>query len=406
MKHDYDVVVVGGGPCGSFSALQAAKKGVSVAVFEEHREVGIPVHCPGHISIKGLRQIGLYPLPNKVIENVFYGARFYSPKGVEFSIRFHSPVTCTVNREFFDKYLKKLAENFGTQYYLKSRVKSVITAENSRVKGVKVQYNSKDAEVYSKMVIDAEGISARLTREAGLKLPRETRLLKAVHAEIENVKDIEDDAVEVYLGNAYAPGFYCWIIPKKDGKAKVGLAVREGDPRDFLKKLMLKHPEASLKLKKSKIVYKHFHSISLGGPIPKTFSNGFLVVGDAASQVKPTTGGGIIIGLNCAKIAAEVAVEALNKGDISENYLSQYQKRVSKLMGFDMKTMLIIRKIMDRMADKKIDSIAHFYEKMRMNEAVKNIKEIDFQGKAMINAIKDPRILAFLTYSFITCILP
>lgn len=398
MKHDYDIVVVGGGPCGSFTALNALKKNVSVAVFEEHHDVGIPVHCPGHISINGLRQLGLYPLPNMLAENSFSGAKFYSPQGMKFSVRFNSPITCTVNRASFDKYIKRMAEKFGVYYHFESRVEALIK-ENSHVKGVEVQSKDGRRKVYSKIVVDAEGVSARLAKMAGLESSR--HVLKAVHAEVENVRDIEEDTVEVYLGNTYAPGFYSWLIPLKDGRAKIGLAVKEGNPMEFLKKLILRHPEASLKLRNSKILHVRFHAISLGGPVSKAFSNGFLAVGDAASQSKPTTGGGIITGLNCARIAAEVAVEALNSGDASERRLKQYQRGISKLMGLDMNAMHVMRKIIDKISDSKIEKIANFYNRMEIYKVVKNIKEIDFQGKALLKAIKDPRILAFLTYSFI-----
>ena len=92
---------------------------------------------------------------------------------------------------------------------------------------------------------------------------------------------------------------------------RLGLATNKGNPRDFLHKLMTKHPVASKQLGKAKITQIGYHAISLGGPINRTYANGFLAVGDCASQVKPTTGGGVIFGLTCAKIAAETASEAI-----------------------------------------------------------------------------------------------
>ena len=58
-----DAIVVGGGPVGSYAALNLAKKGVKTTVFEEHPQIGLPSHCAGHISIRSLRNMGLYPLP-------------------------------------------------------------------------------------------------------------------------------------------------------------------------------------------------------------------------------------------------------------------------------------------------------------------------------------------------------
>ncbi len=81
-----DAVVVGAGPVGSYAALQLAKSGVAVTVYEEHPQIGVPSHCAGHISIKSLRKIGLYPLPDGVEENTFCAANFYSPQGTRFSL--------------------------------------------------------------------------------------------------------------------------------------------------------------------------------------------------------------------------------------------------------------------------------------------------------------------------------
>ena len=72
-------IVIGGGPVGSYAALNLAKLGVKVSVFEEHPEIGLPSHCAGHISIRSLRSMGLYPLPNGIVENTFDTANFYSP---------------------------------------------------------------------------------------------------------------------------------------------------------------------------------------------------------------------------------------------------------------------------------------------------------------------------------------
>ena len=88
----------------------------------------------------------------------------------------------------------------------------------------------------------------------------------------------------------------------------MGLATNQGNPHEFLRSLMFKHPVASKQLGKAKITQIGYHAITLGGPISKTYANGFLTCGDCASQVKPTTGGGVIFGLTCAKIAAQTAI--------------------------------------------------------------------------------------------------
>ena len=244
-----DVIVVGGGPVGSYTALNLAKLGAKVTVFEEHPSIGLPSHCAGHISIRSLKANGLYPLPKGIVENTFDTANFYSPSGFKFPLHLSCPVTAVLNRSLLDQYLAKQAQAAGANFHLNSRVQSLIIEDNF-VKGVKLDDNQ---NVNSKITVDAEGISSRLLKQAGLKPLNPKKLVYAVQADVSNVKNVESNAVEVYFGRSYAPGFYGWLIPKLDGSAKVGLATNKGNPADFLKNLMFKHPVASKQLANAKI---------------------------------------------------------------------------------------------------------------------------------------------------------
>jgi geranylgeranyl reductase family protein len=380
-------------------ALNLAKLGFQVRVFEEHGEVGVPSHCPGHLSIKGLKNLGLHKLPAEIVQNVFYGVVFHSPKNIEFSVRFSSPVTCTVNRVLFDKYIAEMAEKRGALYHLNSRVESLIV-KSGFVDGVCVKGHGEKAQFHAKIVVDAEGIASRILRLAGLSSLNPSALVHGVHAEVENVKCMEEDCVEVFLGENYAPGFYAWLIPKGDGKAKVGLAAKNGNPKELLRRLMVKHPTASRKMREAKILHMAFHPLPLGGPVLKVCSNGFLAVGDVASQVKPTTGGGVIFGMSCARVAAEVVGEALRRNDFSSEFLSLYQKRCEEIFGFDMKVMLKIRKILNGLSDEKIDEAITLCKRLNLSEALRSVDEIDFQGRTLLRLLRSPRTLPALIYSF------
>jgi digeranylgeranylglycerophospholipid reductase len=400
MKTVSDAIVIGGGPCGSFAALNLAKLGAGVTVFEEHNEIGVPSHCAGHLSIKSLRNLGLYPLPAKIVEDVFYGANFYSPKGTKFSVRFSYPMTCAVNRTLFDKHIAEMAQTAGVHYLLNSRVQS-LQIEDGFVKGVTAHQNGEN-KFSAKVVVDAEGISSRILRQTGLSSLNRNALVYAVQAEMENVKDTEPDAVEVFLGKDYAPGFYGWLIPSTNGRAKVGLAGRTGNPKELLQRLILTHPVASKQLRRAKLLRMAFHPISLGGQIQRTYTNGFLAVGDVASHVKPTTGGGVIFGLTCAKIAAETAFQAIQKNHFSSDFLRLYQKRCEDLLGFDFSVMTRLRRTLDAISDEKIEEAIHFCKKIRLEKTLQDIEEIDFQGKTLVRVLRKPRILAALVYfSFI-----
>jgi digeranylgeranylglycerophospholipid reductase len=399
MKNFSDVVVAGGGPSGSFAAFNLAKQGANVTVFEEHGDIGVPSHCPGHLSIEGLKRLGLYPLPKGIVENTFCGAMFHSPNGKSFSVRFSHPVTCVVNRIFFDRYIAEMAEGAGAEYLLNSKVESLVV-EHDFVKGVSIREHGNMMKKSAKIVIDAEGVSSRILRLAGLSSLNRHMLANGVQAEVENVKDIEPDMVEVFLGKDYADGFYAWLIPIGDGKAKVGLAAKTGNPKELLGRLMLKHPVASKKLKTAKIIHMGFHPLTLGGPIAKSYGNGFLAVGDVASQVKPTTGGGVVFGMTCARVAVNVAYEALSRNDFSCEFLRAYQRRCKEILGFDTKVMLGIRRMLDTMSDDRLDKAISLCKKLNLDKSFQNAKDIDLQGQTILHLLPNPRVLVALFYFF------
>lgn len=392
-----NAVVVGAGPTGCFAAIELAKHGVDTTVFEEHSEIGLPSHCAGHLSIRSLKNLGLYSLPNNIIENTFSNATFYSPSGSRFSVHLKQPVTCTLNRELFDKFLAEKAQAAGARFRLNSRVSSLLV-DNGTVVGINVEKANNIKKVPAKIVVDAEGVGSRLLKETDLSNVSRKKLVYSVEAEIENVQNIDRDTVEVFLGKDYASGFYAWIIPLLDETAKVGLATNVGNPKVLLQKLMAKHPVASKQFIRARIRRITFHSIPLSGIIQKAYTDGFLAVGDAASQVKPTTGGGVIFGLTCAQIAADVASEAINKSNVSSSFLQQYQKRCIDKLGFDFRVMLQVRKFLDSLSDEKLDHAINFFNKIGVDKALSDVEEIDFQGRLFLQLLMKPAAIGAIAY--------
>lgn len=397
-----DIIVVGGGPTGAFSALQATKLGAEVTVCEEHDRATGHSHCTGHVSLTGMKQLGL-KLPEGLVENEIKSASFYSPSGCKFSVRFPASISCVINRGLFDQWLLDKSVDAGARVFHHTRVKSLLIREGS-VKGVVVRRDGEFREIASRVVVDAEGVSCNLVKRARL-LPAHRRLIvRGIHAEVDRVQGVDEDTVEVFLSRSLAPGFFAWIVPRRDGTAKIGLGTESGSPRDCLRNFINHNQIASPKLKRSHITCETYHPIPLGGPISKTFYDGLLIVGDAASQVKPTTGGGLISGLSCAKIAGEVAAQAVQMGN-SSDFLAEYERRWKKKIGFEMKMMKWIRLILNRLGDRKLDQLITLCTRLTLDDTLVKVRDIDLQGTSLIQIAMSPRLMAtglyFLIASFL-----
>jgi flavin-dependent dehydrogenase len=164
---------------------------------------------------------------------------------------------------------------------------------------------------------------------------------------------------------------------------------------------MMKHPTISPRLRKARILSKIFHPITLGGPASKTYANGFLAVGDAASQVKPTTGGGVVFGMTCSKVAAQVAREALRRNDVSEGFLVAYQNECRRLLGFDARFMLKVRRMLNTLSDAKVDRMLDFCSKAGLDKTLRNFGDLDLQGRSFLHMLGRPRVVPMLFYLFL-----
>ncbi len=402
MAKSVDIAVVGGSVSGGAAAFTAAGRNASVALFEEHRDLGYPNHCPGHVSIAGLRRVGI-KLPRQLLENEIRGGKFYSPRGYELKFTFPEPIFLVLNRVGLERYLVMEAGRRGAEVNVGSRVVGV----SKRYDGyrlLEVKRGSQREVWDAKVVLDAEGYSATLSKQLGLPSPSMKMAVYGAHAIVEGVEDLEDGLVEVFYGNKVAPGFYAWIIPMKDGRAKIGLASNVGRTKRYMQYFMHHHPIASKKLRKSKITYELYYPITLGGPIDRTYADGFLVIGNAASQVKPTTGGGIIFGMLAGRRAAEVALAALEQNNCLAENLALYDQLWRKELGFDLDAMLWIRRILNRLSDARLDKIFKVYLRMggpNRYDGVGRVLFSDLQGRSVMKSLLRPRALPIILYSLV-----
>jgi len=401
-RNSIDILIVGCGVSGATTALAAADKAASVTILEEHQSVGVPSHCSGHVGIRGFKQFAP-TLPEKIIENEIKGAVLTAPNGRSLTLARSDPVTLVLNRTEFDQHLTRLALKKGADLHVNSRVESVKRFDHGFQ--VKLDPSKYPNEYFCKVLIDAGGCGAPVSRYVGIPSLNSQTLVNSAQCNVDNISDVESDLVEVYYGQTYAPGFFGWIIPRRDGSAKVGLAAgARTNVHTCFERFLRKHPIVSPKLKNAKILSKPmYHPIPVGGTRAKTYADRFLSVGDAAAQVKPTTGGGIVFGLICGKIAGETAVTAVRDENFSSLAMKKYEDAWRSVIGFDLSAMTFLRRLLYRIPDKHLNKLFDLSNELRIDDVLSKTSDIDFQGQTLFGLARDPRLfLAFLSMSVLS----
>jgi len=357
--HHYDIAVIGAGPAGSMAAKYAAKAGAAVVLLEEHPSVGWPVECAGLLGEKAIRESELAGSFGHHTLRGLKGACIYSPGGFRMDFKASSNRAFVVDRRLFDRELALDAIRAGADLWLHSSVRRL-----RREYGGRILTLGDGSELRSKIVISSEGVRARIARRAGIAAAQ--KILSGAQVEVPfNVEDPEK--VEVHLGAA--PGLFAWVIPIGEETARIGLCANEWGCdrlRSFLQKDLIRR-----RLRGSPV------GLFVGGlplgPPASTAREGFMAVGDAAGQVKPTSGGGIYPGLVCAKIAGNVAAAAVQEGDCSAKNLAEYDRLWRAAVGRELAIGMKVNRWLNRMSPAEIDEVVSFLSKKPL--LIKTIEE-------------------------------
>ncbi len=345
--------IIGAGPSGNYLAYLLSKNNHDVQVFEEHKEIGHPVQCTGIVTSELEEFI---PLDKSFLVNKINHARIYSPQGNSVLITFKKP-DLIVDRKKFDQYLAGLAQARGAVYHLGSKY------ESNGDKQVKIN----GINIKTDKIIGADGPLSRVAKNNGLWCDR-----KFVTGHQFTLKvPCEKDLVEFWLGI----GMFGWLVPENESTARVGV-VAYNNPTSHIKKLL------SQRAPKAKIISQESGLIPIYNPKQVLQSGNVSLVGDAATQVKATSFGGIVHGLKAAKLLAQ-------------DY-NNYPKLCKKYLNRDLYLSLLIRKTLDKFSPEDYNELINLFSTTKVKRILET-KSRDYPTKFILDLIlAQPKVLKFL----------
>ena len=301
------ITIVGAGPVGCYLGQLLKSYGFSPLILEEHPKIGVPAHCAGLVGSSFFRDSKI-PLPEDVIINRLNGAIIYYKE--------QSFVLKRKNAAFVIDRIK-LDEKLSRGLNIRKNTKVLALEE----KNGKYLLHTNKGSFYSEIVIGADGATSTIRKLAGFKL--RPIYYRGALAKVK-IKAHPNDMVRIEFSRPFL--YFSWLIPENEETCRLG-SISE-NPRKTLN-LFLENLNP-----RGEILEFGGGVLSIG--YGQTLKDNIALVGDAACQVKPLSGGGLYYGMRCAEILADC---------IKEGNLSLYEKRWKKFLGKEIQSALRIRTV-------------------------------------------------------------
>lgn len=331
--NEYDVIVVGGALSGSRTAELIAKQNKRVLLLEEHQKIGLPCKCTGLVSWRTPEL--LKKLPKRLVVNKIEYGKFVSPNETSFVLKSKKPAY-VLDRPGLDAFLFNKAVKAG--------------AETRTERFQSFQHNNNHVEVktskgayQTRILIGADGANSSVAQHANLEQPKNIYIGLQTTA----TGNFEQFA-ELWFGRKVAPDFFAWLVPENEEVARIGVG-SSISPKIFYERFL-----------ENRLGHNGFKPDVAGvmrfGVMKDTVANNVMLLGDAACQVKPFSGGGITYGLVASQVCADAVEKSFNENRFDYNFLKQnYDTEWKKKLAWGIRKGMVLRKAFEMMSDRQIN---------------------------------------------------
>ena len=367
LTESFDVIVVGAGTGGAIAARFAAQNGLKTLMLDRkpRKKIGDKI-CGDAMGSEIFDMLGMeHPTLGNGLEYKLKGARLLSPDTTkEYKMVDENQAGYLLNRLKFGQWLVDGAIAAGAEFRDNTTVVKALEDEGS-VKGIFFRKEDGTEElIESKIVIDASGfysiIRDNMKNEWVEKdiNPEDTILCYREILKLKDDKVDSPDFITIHLTQDLAPGGYIWYFPKGNNIINIGTGGPQSEDHKvgkIIKERYQKNVYDRLVKGEVEVVSSGAGAVPVRRPLWSLVADGIMFVGDSACQVNPLHGGGIDASMRAGYIAAKVAKDAIQKGDVSLAGLWDYNVEYMRSQGSQFAALDILRIALQHFTDEELN---------------------------------------------------